>query len=112
MVLRKYTITGTAPLTRFFGTGKNRVKGKPRFSTKTQKRGIESPLSSKFLQVKTAITVIACIFLIKFCLFVCYDLRPDMFQSHELAVVITPPLGVFIQIVCVFGSQLLALSNA
>ena len=35
-----------------------------------------------------------------------------MFQSHELAVVITPPLGVFIQIVCVFGSQLLALSNA
>ena len=36
-------------------------------------------------------------------LFVCYDLRPDMFQSHELAVVITPPLGVFIQIVCVLA---------
>ena len=37
------------------------------------------------------------------CLFVCYDLRPDMFQSHKLAVVITPPLGVFIQIVCVLA---------
>ena len=36
-------------------------------------------------------------------LFVCYDFRPDMFQSHNLAVVITPPLGVFNQIVCVLA---------
>ena len=33
--------------------------------------------------------------------FVCYDLRPDMFQSQELAVVIAPPLEALIQIVCV-----------
>ena len=34
--------SGTPPLTLFFGPGKNRVKGKPRYrrSTKTPKRGI------------------------------------------------------------------------
>ena len=29
--LNKFEYTGTPPLTRFFGPGKNRVKGKPRY---------------------------------------------------------------------------------
>ena len=40
---------------------------------------------------------------LKFCLFVCYDLRPDMFQSHELAVVITHTIGSIYSNLCVLA---------
>ena len=37
------------------------------------------------------------------CLFVCYDLRPDMFQSHELAVVFTHTIGSIYSNLCVLA---------
>ena len=72
--LQKEQNTGTPPLTRFFGTQKNHVKGKPHYRRNIlvlkPQNGEFDGSKSTFSQVftskyKTAITVIAFIFFIK-----------------------------------------------
>ena len=55
--------TGTPPLTRFFGPGKNLVKG--RFIVLNPQNGEFESQKSTFYKSKTAVTIIAFIFFIK-----------------------------------------------